>query len=602
MKKIYKFLLTAVVISSTLFYSCETTELDLLESPNSLASDKASADLLLNSVQLAYAQNEHGNGVSGFSDLSSQLTRIDNMFGRNYLSNYDGGSLNTIWTRFYSNNNVNGIVINARTIAAINAANTDLDLSFHEGMAKTLMAHNLMQLVDFLGDIPWSEAGNPVDFPSPKVDDDQAVYTAALALLDEAKVLFTNTSGIGSGTDLFYGGNASKWIKLINTLKMRADLTVGNFQAVVDATDVIDATADDFEFSFGTSELSPDTRHPDYGADYTDSGANIYQSNWLIDLMVGQFGDFSSNTDPRRRYYFYRQNWRTPGSYALFRDVNGDGLVHVSNGDGNGETLQCSLQDAPTHLQFTPDEAIWCSLKMGYWGRTHGNDEGTPPDNFTRTAVGVYPAGGSFDGTLDAFPFVGVFPNLGQQVGLGKGGGGAGIEPIMLASYVHFMQAEASLQLGNTAAAATHFEAGITTSIAKVMAFSAKDATAVLTEVPDAAAVTTFIADRVAEFNAAATTTATDATGFPVAKDKMDILGEQLFIALYGGGGNLAYNFMRRTGYPRTVSRSTEANPGSFPRTFLYPSNEISSNPNIQQRTDQSTLVFWDQGTVNPAN
>ena len=44
---------------------------------------------------------------------------------------------------------------------------------------------------------------------------------------------------------------------------------------------------------------------------------------------------------------------------------------------------------------------------MGYWGRDHGNDEGTPPDNFTRTASGVYPAGGSFDGSEDVFLYVG---------------------------------------------------------------------------------------------------------------------------------------------------------------------------------------------------
>jgi hypothetical protein len=50
------------------------------------------------------------------------------------------------------------------------------------------------------------------------------------------------------------------------------------------------------------------------------------------------------------------------------------------------------------------------------------------------------------------------------------------------------------------------------------------------------------------------------------------------------------------------MARSLEGTPGLFPRTVLYPSNEVSSNPNIDQKTDLATKVFWDQGVTNPAN
>jgi len=323
--------------------------------------------------------------------------------------------------------------------------------------------------------------------------------------------------------------------------------------------------------------------------------------------MVGQYGDLSADTDPRRRYYFYRQNWRTPGSYGIIEDINGlfgpVGAILIFNGAGNGETLSCSLQDVPTHIQFTPDEDIWCGLPLGYWGRFHGNDEGTPPDNFTRTAVGVYPAGGSFDGRADAFPYVGesIGATFGQAVGLGDGGGGQGIDPIYLASYVDFMKAEANLALGNTDIAADHLEAGMTKSIAKVQSFGAVDAAADMSQAPDAATVTGFIAAKVAEFDAASTSTSLETNGFPSAKDKMDLLGEQYFIAMFGGASD-AFNFIRRTGYPRTLSRNVDPNPGAFPRTVLYPSDEVSANGNIVQRVDLSTKVFWDTGITNPAN
>jgi hypothetical protein len=596
MKKLYKFLLISVLSSITLFYSCDTVELEILTSPNALSVDQADPDLLLNSMQLSYRSSQRT-----FQANSAELGRISYMFGRNYLENYGPGTLTNSWNTYYSNN-----LTNLESIIALNA-NPDKDLSYHIGMGKTMQAHTLMQLVDFLGDVPFSEAGNPDEFPKPKVDDDEIVYAAAIAMLAEAKTLFQGTTGIGTGTDLFYGGDASKWIKLVNTLQMRANLTTKNYAAVVSATNLIASADDDFQFNYGDNVLSPDTRHPNYASDYTSSGANIYQSNWLISTMVGQYGDLSASTDPRRRYYFYRQNWRTPGSYALYEDVNGAfgpaGSIYISNGAGDGETLSCSLQDTPTHLQFTPDEEIWCSMPLGYWGRFHGNDEGTPPDNFTRTAVGVYPSGGSFDGRADAFPYVGDSPTatFGQAVGLGNGGAGAGMDPIYLSSYVDFMKAEANLALGNTAAAATHLEDGMTKSIAKVQSFGALDASADFSQAPSAATVTDFIDAKVAEFNAAAASTSLDASGFPTAKDKLDILGEQYFVAIYGGAGD-AFNFIRRTGYPRTISRSIDGNADAFPRTVLYPGSEVSSNSNILQKTDLSTTVFWDAGIVNPAN
>jgi len=611
MKNIYKFLLMTIIATSGIFYSCETTELDILTSPNALSPDKADADLLLNTIQLNYRSS-----MTTLNNRSAELSRIDYMFGRNYFDAYGPSTLNGPWSNLYS-----GIIPDLANIEALNS--TDNDLSFHIGIGKIMEAHLMMQLVDFIGDIVWTERNDPNNFPNPNVDSGADVYAAAIALLDEAKSLLNGASA-GTATDLYYGGDADKWIKLANTLKMRADLTVGNWQAVVDATGVISSNADDFEFKYGTNVLQPDTRHPNYNSDYRSDGANIYQSNWLMNLMSGKksdwlgldaswiYGDPLPTTDPRRRYYFYRQSWQTPGNIALFIFDNQDGTFdstrvwpdHYGADNTDGETLQCSLQTVPTHYEFTPDEDIWCSVKLGYWGRVHGNDEGTPPDNFLRTASGVYPAGGSFDNQLDVAEYVsgtGLSNLPGGAVGLGNGGGGAGIMPIMLASYVDFMKAEANLHLGNAAAAATLFESGITKSIDKVSSFGGLDPDANTALMPTAVEKALFIADQVDQFNAAAMTSAVDGFGFPVAKDKMDILGEQYFVAMFGGAGD-AYNFVRRTGYPRTLSRNTEANPGAFPRTLLYPGNEIVSNPSIHQKADNSTKVFWDSGVLNPAN
>jgi hypothetical protein len=160
------------------------------------------------------------------------------------------------------------------------------------------------------------------------------------------------------------------------------------------------------------------------------------------------------------------------------------------------------------------------------------------------------------------------------------------------------MRAEAALASGNAGMARMYMEAGMNESITKVMGFSSVDAEADPSMFPTGSMVAAFVADVLNQFDAAPSSSALDGFGWPVEKDKMDVLGEQYFVAMYGGA-NDAWNFMRRTGHPRTVSRGLMDNneSGPFPRTGTYPSSEISANPNILQRQDNSTTVFWDSGT-----
>lgn len=540
-----------VLFAGLTFTACETTDLDLRVSPNDLAADQADPNLLLNSIQLAYASN-----MDVMSDLGAELTRIDYMFGRDYFNNYPGDTFNAVWSRTYSSGTNDpgsgvqvGMFTNINTLEAIDAE-SDTDYSFHVGVAKTLQAHMLMLLVDYLGETALSQASNPDEFPAPTLDDGATVYAAALGLLNEAQSLLSGNPLPLGATDLFYDGDTSKWLKLVNTLRLKAYVTTSdtaNFNAVIAGGNFISSAEDDFEFQYGTSELQPDTRHPDYALDYTPSGAGIYQSNWLMELML-------NNNDPRIRYYFYRQTDATPGADA----------------PANEETLACSLAVPPQHYQdggFT-----YCSVPNGYWGRSHGNDEGTPPDNFFRTAVGVYPAAGRFDDSSFG------------TVGLGRGGAGAGIEPIILSSYVDFWRADMA---ANDADRATFLRSGLEKSIAKVQSFGSLDANADLSVAPTEAEVDAYIDGIVADFNAA--------TG----DDKENIFAEQYFTTLFGGATE-AYNYYRKTGYPTTVLPNWELDPGAFPRSFLYPQNEVVTNPSLTQKQTLTQQVFWDTNPASP--
>ena len=537
--------------------SCGQTDLDLRVSPNDLAADAADPNLLLNSIQLAYGGNQET-----LSDIAGELTRIEYFFGRDYFNNLGGATLDGVWRRTYSSgttvigdsDNLGaavGILTNLQALES-QEANGNTNLGFHIGVAKALYAHSLLQLIDFVGEAAFSQAGQ-TEFPAPILDEGQSVYSAALDILDEAAASLSGNPTTVGVVDMYYDGSAEQWLKFINTVKLRTYVVTGNtaaFDAIIASGVFIESQADDMELTFGNSELQPDDRHPDYALDYTPSGANIYQSNYMMGTML-------ENNDPRIRYYFYRQVCGTPGA----NDCNGEPVP------ANEEELACSLVVPPGHY----DGFVFCSLDNGYWGRSHGNDEGTPPDNFRRTAVGVYPAGGRFDD--DSF----------GNVGLGQGAGGAGIEPIILSSYVDFWRA----MMASDGEKAAFMRSGLEKSIAKVQSFGAFDGAADMSFAPTSDDVTAFIDGVVADYDAA--------TG----DAKANIFAEQYFTTLFGGNTE-AYNYYRLTGYPTTVYPNWEPNPGPFPRTLLIPQTETINNPNVDQRPDLTTQVFWDTNPSSP--
>lgn len=562
MKKIYKFVLLALVFGSFTFQSCETTELELTNNPNNLTT--GDPQFLLN-----YVQTRYRSAQSILSDRAAELTRIDNFFGENYLENLPDNTLNTPWRILYSD-----IIPDIEAIEA--AATEENPLSHHLGMAKIMQAHLSMQLVDFLGDIiNPDQAGNPTEFPSPELTNDGGLtnYNHSIALLDEAIALLNAGGSTANVQDLFYGNpdtgadsDASQWIRLANTLKMRAALTTGDmttFNNIVSSGNFISSTEDDFEFRFGTQQTPINTMHPDYQTDYTPSGSAIYHSNWLMNQML-------TNNDPRRRYYFYRQNDCTPGASC--------------NTEGNSEKLSCSIQSVPAHIVGTPTEAFWCAVEDGYWGRLHRDAAGSPPDEFDKTAAGVYPAAGLFDDN--------AFGTSPRNLTLGAGGNGAGIEPIILASYVDFWRAEVALDQGDAVGAATYMGDGLAKSIDKVSGFIGLDSSADTSFEPSNDDINSYIT--------AMTDALTSAGDTP---DGWNILSEQYFVTLFGGGTD-SYNFYRRTGYPTTVGQGVNdnANAGNFPRTFLYPGDEVSANPNVAQRTNLDTPTFWNTQPLPIAN
>jgi len=204
---IYGLTLAAGMVLAT---SCTDKLDELLENPNAVNATTASPDFLLNSIQLSYQSLWYG-----VSDRGARLTRQINQGSALYEAGYAAGATNGTWSTAY-----------ASILADINfllPLAEKSNLQRHLGIAKTIKAMVLMDLVDTYGNVPYSEAIDPANF-SPKVDDGATVYAAALKLLDEASAHFTATTSGGTPNDYFYGRNYTRWNRLVNTLKLKYHL------------------------------------------------------------------------------------------------------------------------------------------------------------------------------------------------------------------------------------------------------------------------------------------------------------------------------------------------------------------------------------------
>jgi hypothetical protein len=555
--------------------SCETLELDKSKDPFNLSPDQADVEFLFNAIEEDFVRQIEGdadysaddnwqsggstNG-DGLSLFGAELTRMYSMSNTNsnsYQSVYQANDSDDEWSNAYG-----GILANIRVMTPLALA---AGKTRHVGVAQFIEAYTMTAMVDFYGDIPYSEAALGAGNLSPKVDSGASIYAAAIVLLDKAIDNFTNEALSNPSVEIFYNNDYDKWVKAANTLKMKLYLqtrlvdntAISKFNDIVASGDYIQDSADDLVYRWaGTSTSNPDSRHPRYGLNYTSTGAGDYMSNWFM-------GTMNAANDPRIRYYFYRQRGAVPGQEI----------------PANEEALKCSLQSAPAH--YVSGGYTFCSLPNGYWGRDHGDNDGLPPDGFLKTTFGVYPAGGKFDADN--------FENVYTDSDPIRGARGKGITPILLASWVHFMKAEVAMAENNLGLAKSEMLDGISVSIEKVMSFGPRDPQYNASFAPTATAIDAFKTSVSSNWDSA------DLNG------KWDVLAVQQFMAVFGNGIE-SYNFYRRTGFPSRLQPNRNANPGNFVRSLYYPSNEVNNNSNITQKANQSVPVFWNVNNSPIAN
>ena len=556
----------------TLFtFSCDNFDLDLQENPNFPGVAAGDIDAIYNNIQLEFAQIHFT-----LEDQTGEVSRMYNATSNNYGAATLPSVFDGLWQSMYADF--------LPDVAALEELGEPAGLNIHVGSAKILEAFLLMEMVDVFGDIPFTEVGQGLADISPSLDDDAAVYQAADALLSEAIALLTTPGDIAPAFDNFYGGDPVSWITLANTIRLRAAYLTDDattFNNIISTGDFIDTEDEDFQYTFGSNRINPDSRHPRYVNQYEQADGD-YMSNyymWLLRADKLETDGVTEIRDPRLRYYYFRKV-----NNSDRQPTDSYGCVLSGLPDQNAKPSDWNAIDSRLPYCYAATD--------GYTGRDHLNGSGIPADGAIRTAYGLYPMAGDFD----ANDFANT-QNLGTTGGLGEG-----IHPLILSSFVDFMRADMALSNGGSGDPRALMITAVGKSLAKVRGFESLVANKMTSPVTVGGTQTTvrdaFAMDDgdVTDYETTVGRLYDEATSDT---ERRDVIIKEYYLAAYGNGLE-AYNMYRKTGMPMNMQPRLQTGTADdlFPRSMRYANAFVDRNIEVTQKS-QDVLVFWDPGTSN---
>lgn len=279
--------------------SCKKSFLDINKDPNNATESSITPNLAL-AAQLNSSAARNASSYDflqrymGYWSASGSFSRSTVEMSYNIDNGFGSGIFNGI---YYT-------VSQYRTIGNKSAA---LGWKFYQGISKIMEAHEMAILVDLYGNVPYSTAFDLAGNIRPTYDNGEDIYKKLLPLIDTGMVLIKTANGTDvsiTTQDVVFKGDATKWAKFANSLKLRLLLhtvKVGTFNI---ATEVAKITAEGSGFlGSGLSAsvnpgYSPDKPNPYYNAHFfsitgaendTYNRANNFSLNLMRDLKDSRY-------------------------------------------------------------------------------------------------------------------------------------------------------------------------------------------------------------------------------------------------------------------------------------------------------------------------
>jgi len=431
----------------------------------------------------------------------------------------------------------------------IETAGTINGLPFYVGVAKTMEALHFSRLVDIYGNVPYSQAFNPVKYEKPKYDDAATIYGELITKLDSAVTVFQAAATYYKSApktqittddqyDLIFGRGAgvapalrmTEWIQLANTIKLMLLLHEAAPGVITDA--------------YRTAEIAKITAN---GAGYLPAGLSAAVNPGYSNTSNKQnpfYAFFETPTAANVALGEFRANSYAIGFYNMGSDERGNFFYGAPYTNG---LPQGNYDGDPNSLTNTVTSQIGGDGDQAAYGATLAN-------------------AGTLKSSAQDQLIISDFESL-------------------------FIQAEAAQRGWITGSAATFYKEAVEQS------FRYLNAGLYGTGDPKDDAD-----DYLAGNGNLTSPTNTDYVVFAGAKDPLGVIMTQKWASLNSINPISVWTDYRRTGYPvssiLSISHSTTHVKNAIPTRYLYPQSELNTNSaNVPVITApaQYGLIFWDK-------
>jgi hypothetical protein len=113
-----------------------------------------------------------------------------------------------------------------------------------KAIIQVLQIYTYQLLVDTFGDVPYSEALNPLNV-LPKYDDDAAIYTDLIAKLNTTIADMDDSVGSFDSGDIIYNGDIVAWKKFANSLKVKLAVNLADVNPTLSKSTIEQAATED---------------------------------------------------------------------------------------------------------------------------------------------------------------------------------------------------------------------------------------------------------------------------------------------------------------------------------------------------------------------
>lgn len=304
MKRI-KYILASIVISAFALQSCSEDKMDDINDNKNNPKD-VEARFILTEVMTKTGFYVTGSDLAFYASIYTELLggahaqfyNAQERLGEPALST----TYNNLWNAIYINLRSLKLAEQSCSVGGKEAGNYNA-----LGIAQILKAYNLALLTDLFGDVPYSEALEPLKNPQAKIDRQEDIYKEVFRLLDEGIVNLQKESkypSIGKQDLIYKAGDSESWIKAAYGLKarylMRLSFKNPDYQGVIDNVNKSFAhSMEDFKYQV------PAVRYPFATLYYDRNG--LFSSKTYHDLM-----ERLDPNDPRLDDYFVKVGKENP--------------------------------------------------------------------------------------------------------------------------------------------------------------------------------------------------------------------------------------------------------------------------------------------------